>query len=193
MILVELFNYTAWIIMIATLVMAASLVLRMLLQWAQVNPFGWFALNLRRVTEPVMRPFRYGFDNRTLRFDMLPLVAAALVLIHGFFAAWIVGQVGSVVEQLVRARPVTVGVVLSALVWLAVVFYSALLLMRFLLPILGVGYSNKYFRLAFHLTEPVLTPLRRYLVIGAFDLTPLVVLFLAQFVGGFLRVWLAQW
>jgi uncharacterized protein YggT (Ycf19 family) len=37
------------------------------------------------------------------------------------------------------------------------------------------------------LTEPVLKPLRRYLVFGAFDFSPLVVLFLVQFVGVMLR------
>jgi YggT family protein len=191
MILVLLFDYLAFGITIATLVVAAALVVRMLLQWAQVNPFGWFALNLRKVTEPIMRPFRYGFDNRTMRFDFLPLVAAALVLINGLFLAWIVSQFGSVVMQL-TSRGLRVGNIASAILWLAVVFYMAALFARFLLPMLGFGYSNRFLRFAFQITEPVLRPLRRYLVVGAFDFSPLVVIFVVQFVGTLLRDVLAR-
>lgn len=191
MILVLLFDYLAFGITIATLVVAAALVVRMLLQWAQVNPFGWFALNLRKVTEPIMRPFRYGFDNRTMRFDFLPLVAAALVLINGLFLAWIVSQFGSVIMQL-TSRGLRVGNIASAILWLAVVFYMAALFARFLLPMLGFGYSNRFLRFAFQITEPVLRPLRRYLVVGAFDFSPLVVIFVVQFVGTLLRDVLAR-
>ena len=190
--IVGLFFYLAMAITIATFVMAGLLVLRMIMQWAQVNPFGWFALNVRRVTEPVMRPFRYGFDNRTLRMDFMPLVAAALVLLNGLFAAAIVNQLGDVVLQL-TATPFRVGRALGAFVWLGVLFFMALLLVRFLMPMLGVGYSNRFFRFAYQLTEPLLKPLRRYLVVGAFDLSPMVLIIVLQFVGGALSAWLSQW
>jgi len=192
LLVIAIFDYLALAITIVTGVLALALVLRMVLQWAQVNPFGWFALNLRKVTEPVMRPFRYGFDNQMLRFDMLPIVAAALVLLNGLFAAWIVGQVSFVLRQFYRAPAITIGLVLSAVLWFAVVAYMAMLFGRFLLPMLGFGYSSRFLRLAFQLTEPVLKPLRRYLVIGAFDFSPVVVIFLVQMIGSWLCAWLAR-
>lgn len=185
-----IFYYASYVVTVATVVVVAALLLRMILQWAQVNPFGWIALNLRRVTEPIMRPFRYGFDNRMLRFDFLPIVAAALVLLNGLFAASILSQVGAVCGLFDGRRAVTITLVLGALVWLSMLFYMSLLFVRFLLPMLGFGYSNRFIRLAFQLTEPVLKPLRRYLVFGAFDLSPLVLLFLIQFVGSVLTNWL---
>ena len=186
-VLILILSYLAYAITIASFVAAAALILRMILQWAQVNPFGWFALNLRRVTEPIIRPFRFGFDNRTLRFDMIPIVAAALVLLNGLFAAWIVGQIASVLVDFDRAAAITIGLVVGDLLWLVVVFYMALLFARFLLPMLGFGSSNRFHRFAYLLTEPVLKPLRRYLIVGAFDFSPLVVLFILQFAGVFLR------
>lgn len=186
-VLVLIFTYLSYAITAASLVVAAALLLRMVLQWAQVNPFGWFALNLRRVTEPIMRPFRYGFDNRMLRFDMLPIVAAALVLLNGLFLAWIVGQVAFVLQDFSGLRRVTAGLVLGDLFWLVAVFYMALLFVRFLLPMLGFGYSSRFLRFAYVLTEPILKPLRRYLVVGAFDFSPLVVLFVLQLLGAYLR------
>jgi uncharacterized protein YggT (Ycf19 family) len=164
----------------------------MIMQWAQVNPFGWLALNVRRVTEPVMRPFRYGFDNRTLRMDFMPLVAAALVLLIGLIAAAIVNQLGGVAAAF-GDSPLRPGRVLGALVTLVVLLYMALLLARFLMPMLGVGYSNRLFRFAYQATEPLLKPLRRYLVVGAFDLSPMVLIIVLQVVGGALSAWLSQW
>ena len=79
------------------------------------------------------------------------------------------------------------GIALAGSYWLVVVFYMALLFARFLLPMLGFGYSSRFLRFAYQLTEPVLKPLRRYLVVGAFDFSPLVVLFVLQFFGAFLR------
>jgi uncharacterized protein YggT (Ycf19 family) len=190
-VLVLVFTYLSYAITAASVLLAAALLLRMVLQWAQVNPFGWFALNLRRVTEPIMRPFRFGFDNRMLRFDMLPVVAAALVLLNGLFLAWIVGQVAFVLQDFVGFRPITVGLVLGNVIWLLAVAYMALLFARFLLPMLGFGYSSRFLRFAYPLTEPILKPLRRYLVVGAFDFSPLVVLFALQLVGAFLRTTLA--
>jgi len=185
--LILILDYLTLIITVAAVATAAALLLRMVLQWAQVNPFGWFALNLRRVTEPVMRLFRYEFDNRTLRFDFLPIVAAALVLLNGLFAASLVSQLAWILGKFASAAEITLGLVLGSILWLLVLCYMALLFVRFLLPMLGFGYSNRFFRFAFQLTEPVLKPLRRYLVFGAFDFSPLIVLFLVQFVGVMLR------
>lgn len=190
--LISIFDYVARAIAIVTCVLAGALVLRMVLQWAQVNPFGWFALNLRKATEPIMRPFRYGFDNRTLRFDMLPIVAAALVLLNGLFLSWIVSQVAFVLAQFAAASHVTVGLVLSAVLWLAVVAYMAALLGRFLLPMLGVGYSNRFLILAFRITEPILKPLRRFLIVGSFDFSPVAAIFLIQIIGSTVCAWLAR-
>jgi YggT family protein len=184
-------TYIYYAIVAVAFVLVAALLLRMVLQWAQVNPFGWFALNLRRLTEPIMRPFRYGLDGRMMRFDMIPLVAAALVLINGLFAAWIVGQFASVATDF-ATRQITFGLVLADVVWIVVVLYLAALFARFLMPMLGFGYSNRFLQIAYQLTEPVLKPLRRYLIFGAFDFSPLILIFVLQFVGGMLRMWLMR-
>jgi uncharacterized protein YggT (Ycf19 family) len=153
---------------------AVALLVRMILQWAQANPFGWFALNLRRVTEPLMSPLRLGFDNRILRYDMLPIVAAILLLLYAYFASSIIQGYAIILTSISYASAVTVGVVLLWVLALLVNTYLALIFMRFLLPFFGIGYSTPSFRFVFLVTEPILKPLRRFLVIGLFDLSPLV-------------------
>jgi uncharacterized protein YggT (Ycf19 family) len=191
-ILALILRWIAYACAFVSFVLAGALMLRMLLQWMQVNPFGWVALNLRRLTEPIMRPFSYGLDGRMMRFDMMPIVAAALVLINGLFASSLLHQASVVLDVVGHAPQITLGLVAGALVWFALLGYMALLFVRFLLPMLGVGYSNGLIRFAFKLTEPVLRPLRRYLIFGNFDLSPLALIFVIQFLGGPLAGWLMR-
>src|SRR5688500_88827 len=134
--LILLLGYIAWAIRIAAILVAVAILIRMLLQWAQANPFGWFAMKLRGWTEPFIRPFRHGFDNRVLRFDMIPFVAALLVLLNGFFAAYIVDRL-NLVPIWWASRPFTLTLVLASLISLAATVMLALFIGRFLMQQFG--------------------------------------------------------
>ncbi|MBK6428940.1 MAG: YggT family protein [Blastocatellia bacterium] len=190
LLVVLVLRYLSLAVTIVTFTIGALLLLRMLLNWLQVNPFGLVMIYLRRITEPFMRPFRFGFDNRMLRFDFLPIVAAAFVIINGLFFAWVIGDSAWLIERFASPRGATLGLLLAIPVWIALVAFMAAIYARFLLPILGIGYSAGFFRYAFMITEPILKPLRKYLVFGMLDLSPLVLLFVVQFVGISLRNWL---
>jgi YggT family protein len=163
--LILILGYVAWAIRIAALVVAVAILVRMLMQWAQANPFGWFAMKLRGWTEPFIRPFRHGFDNRMLRFDMIPFVAALLVLLNGFFAAYLVDRLNTI-PILWASRPFSVALVLASLVSLAATVMLAFFIGRFLMQQFGFGYSSRFYRYVFQVTEPILKPFRRIFYFG---------------------------
>src|SRR3712207_6186442 len=107
--IIFLLNTLSVLIVAAAGLGAAALLVRLILQWTQANPFGWFALNLRRATEPLMRPLRTGFDNTVLRYDLLPIVAAVLLLLYAFFAAGIVNGYAVILTRISFASEVTAG------------------------------------------------------------------------------------
>ena len=163
--LIWLLGYLAWGIRLAAIAVALAILVRMLLQWSQANPFGWFAMKLRGWTEPFIRPFRHGFDNRVLRFDMIPFVAALLVLLNGFFAAYIVDRLNSILVLWASSRA-TLRLVLASVVMLAATVMLALFIARFLMQQFGFGYSSRFYRLVFQATEPLLKPFRRMFYFG---------------------------
>jgi YggT family protein len=57
-------------------------------------------------------------------------------------------------------------------------FYSLIIIARVFLPLVGADPLNPIIRFIFDVTEPVLTPLRRYTVVGMWDLSPVVALVL---------------
>ena len=61
---------------------------------------------------------------------------------------------------------------------LFVSFYSLIIIARVFLPLVGADPLNPIIRFIYDVTEPVLAPLRRYTVVGMWDLSPVVALVL---------------
>jgi YggT family protein len=182
--LLQMLSYT--VLALAGL-MAIGLLVRMILQWAQVNPFGWFPMTLRKVTEPVLRPLRMGFDNRFVRFDLLPLVAAVLLLMFAFFAASIISGFAFVFYDMGRAAPITLARIAVWLLAFALEIYLVMLFFRFLLPYFGMGYSSPSSRFLFRMTEPLLKPFRRVLPMGPVDFSPMLVILVLALLEQFVQ------
>ncbi|HLF84034.1 MAG TPA: YggT family protein, partial [Blastocatellia bacterium] len=89
-------NLVATTIAVVTVAATALFVLRVIVAWLGSNPFGWVAYNLRRVTEPVVRPIRQPFSGYYMRFDLLPLVAGAMILFTGLFVADVLWRIAGI-------------------------------------------------------------------------------------------------
>jgi YggT family protein len=56
--------------------------------------------------------------------------------------------------------------------------YSLVIIARAFLPLIGADTYNPIVRFIFDITEPVLAPLRRFTVVGMWDLSPLAAIIL---------------
>ncbi len=175
----------ARIVFWVTIAVAGMFFLRVLLTWIGANPFGRVLYTLTRLTEPVVRPLRYAVGRRIMRFDMLPLVAGVIFLFVGLMIWDLLLRITIILLVLDRAfafSTLTPGLVLQLVIILVGTTYVIAVLLRIVLPYAGVGYSNKFYRFIFSITEPVLKPLRRFLIIGMFDLSPVVVIFVIDII-----------
>jgi YggT family protein len=171
----------------ATFAFAALFLLRVILAWAGVNPFARIPYHLTRITEPMVRPLRYQFSGRSTRYDLLPLVAGVLVFFVGMIIADAIWQLAAILRDIYRAVTFDRFNLLFALKMIVYIVgdcYILAILLRLILPFLGIGYGNRFMRFLFTITEPLLKPLRRYLTFGMFDLSPMVALLLVKLVMG---------
>jgi uncharacterized protein YggT (Ycf19 family) len=174
-------------IFVITAFVTGLLVLRVIVSWATSNPFAWLPYHLRRVTEPIVQPLRTPFGRQYMRFDMIPLVAAIVVFGLGSLVSYLISRLATLLADINRTAE---GGGLSGryLAWWLIMtvglLYEAAVFMRFFLPWVGIGYKHKFMRLIFKITEPFLRPLRRFLgqflVMGSFDFTPMLALFLVH-------------
>jgi YggT family protein len=186
--IIDALRLLALIVFWAAVVVAGLLALRVIVSYATSNPFAWLPYNLRKVTEPLVRPMRGQFDGRTMRFDLLPLVAAVIVFLMGLFCADLLGRFAAVISNIYNtARFGTLlvpGFLIKQFLILAGLLYIIAILLRILLPMFGVGYRNTLLRFVYSITEPLLRPLRRVFLIGMFDLSPMVAIFIIDFLIG---------
>ena len=186
--------YILLAIFYVTVTIAGLLVLRVIVAWAGVNPFGWVPFHLRRVIEPLVRPLRQPFSGYTMRFDLLPLVAAATILFGGLFLGYVYDRLFlDILQDVVQSARFNVVSGRKALVWLiklAGVLYEAAIFMRIILPWFGLGYGSRLLRFTFMITEPLMRPIRRllgrYLAVGMFDFSAFLALILVRIVTGLL-------
>lgn len=171
----------------ASAVLAFLLIARVIIAWATSNPFLWLPYQLRRVTEPLVRPFRQPFSGYYLRFDLLPAVAGVTILLTGWFLAdtlWRINAVFASTRSAAVLGMLSPRVAGALLIILLGTLYEAAIFLRFVLPWVGVSYASATLRFLFMITEPFLKRLRRLLSgfgsFGMFDFTPLLAILLVR-------------
>lgn len=180
-------NVLGHVILVTSATLAFLLIVRVIIAWATSNPFLWLPYQLRRVTEPLVRPFRQPFSGYYMRFDLLPAVAAVTILLTGWFLADTIWRINAVFMGFRSAALIGILTPRAAgalTVILVGTLYEAAIFMRFVLPWLGVSYASAILRFLFRITEPLLKRLRRLLSgfgsFGMFDFTPLLAILLVR-------------
>lgn len=171
---------------IAITVAAVVLVLlRLIANQADLNPFGWTSLTIRRLTDSFIGPMRRALMGFGVDPKYAPLVTLLLAVLLGWFSLQLVSSIANMLAGILfslgkHALVPIIGYVLYGLLS----FYSLLIFIRIICSWVMVSYANRAMRFLVNATEPMLEPLRRIVpLVGAFDISPIV---------AFIIVWLLQ-
>lgn len=165
---------------IALIVAAIVLILlRSLLNYMEVNPFTWSAINLRRATEPVLSRVRAVLIGFRLDPKVAPFIAVILIILAGVMVILVIESVLNTVAGIIfalSARQIGAPVaIIGYLIFGFLSLYTLTIFIRIIFSWLGFSYSNRLMRFVFHVTEPLLGPLRRTVpAVGMFDISPIV-------------------
>jgi YggT family protein len=178
MIIIDLVSIVIRYVTIGATVGVILLVLaRVIVNYADLNPFSRTALNVRQFSDPLVNPVRrflisYGLDQKIAPFvTILIAILICLLLLEVFGAVFFTvrGVLTSVQDGEIRSL---LGYVLFAV--LAV--YSLLIVARILFS-WGMSHGNRTMRFLVRVTEPILGPFRRIIPpLGMFDISPMIVL-----------------
>jgi len=161
------------------------LVLRLIANQIDLNPFSWSSRTIRRLTDPPIAPVRRAIAGVGVDPKFAPLVTILLAVLLGWFAVQLVTSIANTLAGVLvslnnHALVPTIGYLLYGLLS----FYSLLIFIRIIFSMARVSYSNRLMRFLVNVTEPLLGPLRRVVPpVGMFDISPIV---------AFLIVWLFQ-
>ena len=174
-----------WAIIAVIVGVLVLVLLRLIANQADLNPFGWSSLTIRRLTDPLIGPVRRALVGFGVDPKYAPLVTILIAILLGWFSLQLVASIANTLAGVLfsfagHAVVPVIGYVLYGLLS----FYSLLIFIRIVFSWVMVSYSNRIMRFLVDATEPMLGPLRRMVpLVGNFDISPIV---------AFIIVWLFQ-
>lgn len=192
-----------WYLIVAAIMAVVFLMLlRFVLNYADLNPFSRPVIHVRRLTDPLVNPVRRSLASLGVQPNGAPLVVVLLTILLGFFVLRLAGSILSTAAGVTIALTsgeaggivALVGYVLYGLLSV----YSLLIVIRIVFSWGRVTYGNRVMRFLINVTDPLLVPLRQMIPpLGMFDISPIVafiIIFLFQqaIVLTLLRGWLPE-
>lgn len=177
--------FIEWIIVAVIVGVIALMIIRLIANAMDLNPFSWLASTIRRLSDPFIIPIRRGLMGFGIDPKYSPLVVILITILLGFFVLQLTNTLAATAAGiLISVKSASVIAVLGYLIYGAVSIYMLLIFIRIVFSWGMVSYSNRVMRFLVNTTEPLLGPLRRIIPpLGMMDISP---------IFAFLILWLLQ-
>jgi YggT family protein len=177
----QIYELIWYLVATAIMLLVVLLLLRTLVNYADLNPFSWPYRTIRQLTDPFVNPVRRGVVRAGLDAKLAPLITILIAILLGYIAVQLVGAVRFTLNGVVDSlRPGAVFRLIGYSLFGLLAVYSLLIFMRIVFS-WGISSVNRVFRFLVRVTEPVLGPFRRIIPpLGMFDISPIIVLLLIQ-------------
>lgn len=173
----------------AFLIFLLFMILRLIFNYADPNPFGAvgrFGFKIRKITERFVYPAARFLATFRVDSRLAPLVTVFIALILTYFASQIIGNAFFVIDGLTAGvttgnPKVFIGFALYGLLSVLVLF----IFIRFLSSWF-VFTRNTFFGFVMRVTNPIILPLQKIIPpIGIFDLSAMIALILISLLQSF--------
>ena len=174
------FLFFSWAVQAIIVAVILLMILRMIGDYADLNPFGWASRTLRRLTDPFVIPVRGALRQVGIDPKFAPLVVILISILLGYFLVQLVATIAMTVTGVITS--LLDGALISVLGFILyglISIYILLVFMRIIFSWGMVSYTNRIMRFLVNTTEPLLGPLRRMIPpLGPFDISPIVAFFI---------------
>ena len=181
----KLYRFINWAVVAFIVSIIVLVVLRMVANQLNLNPFAWTSITIRRLTDPLISPLRRALARFGVDPKYAPLVTIIVTIIMGWVLQQLVTGVANTVYGLLLsvgkfAVVPIIGYILHGLLSL----YILMIFVRVIFSWITFSPQNRFMRFIFNATEPLLGPLRRMIpLMGGFDISPMI---------AFVIVWIVQ-
>jgi YggT family protein len=196
-VLAALFMMTWYAVVGCIVPVIVLMVVRLILNYADMNPFSRPVILARRLTDPFVNPVRRSLANFGIQPNGAPLVVILLAVLLGYFvfvlASSVLNTAAGVYVSLTSGRSNGVVAFLGYLLYGLLSLYGLLLMIRIIFSWGRVSYVNRVMRFLVRVTDPILLPLRQMIPpIGMFDISPIVAFFIIWLFQGAIVVTLLR-
>lgn len=170
-------------IKIVIVAVIALMIVRLIADAMDLNPFAWTSRTVRRLSDGLVVPVRGGLRGFGIDTKFAPLVVILIVIVLGWFVLQLVGTIAGMVEGIIEsARSGAAFRLIGFIIYGLVSIYILFIVMRVVFSWAMVSYTNRVMRFLVDVTEPLLGPLRRIIPrLGWLDISPLVAILILMF------------
>lgn len=177
--------FIEWIVVAVILAVIGLMIIRLIANAMDLNPFTWLSSTIRRLSDPFIMPMRRGLMGFGIDPKYSPLVVILITILMGFFVLQFTGTLAYTAGGILRSiqnRSMISG--LGFIIYGAVSIYMLMIFVRIVFSWGMVSYTNRLMKFLVDTTEPLLGPLRRIIPpLGMMDISP---------IFAFLILWLMQ-
>ncbi len=179
------FLFLTWAVEAAIVAIIVLMILRLIANAADLNPFSWTSRTIRRLSDAFVMPARRALIGLGVDPKFAPLIVILIAILLGWFFLWLIEEVAATLIGLIisfkAANPI---MGLGYIIYGALSVYTVFIFMRIVFGWGMVSYSNRLMRFLVNTTEPLLGPLRRIIPpLGIMDISP---------IFAFIIIWLFQ-
>jgi YggT family protein len=179
------FLFLTWAVEVAIVALVVLMILRIIANAADLNPFSWASRTIRRLSDTFVMPARRALIGLGVDPKFAPLIVILIAILLGWFFLWLTEEVAATLIGLIisfkAANPI---MGLGYIIYGALSVYIVFIFMRIVFGWGMVSYSNRLMRFLVNTTEPLLGPLRRIIPpLGIMDISP---------IFAFIIIWLFQ-
>jgi len=179
------FLFLTWAVEAAIVAIVVLMILRLIANAADLNPFSWASRTIRRLSDAFVMPARRALIGLGVDPKFAPLIVILIAILLGWFFLWLTEEVAATLIGLIisfkAANPI---MGLGYIIYGALSVYIVFIFMRIVFSWGMVSYSNRLMRFLVNTTEPLLGPLRRIIPpLGVMDISP---------IFAFIIIWLFQ-
>ena len=152
--------YLGQIIYLVFTIYVWLIVARVLLSWINPNPYSPVMRFLGKISDPVLNKARRLFPLTLGGFDFSPILAIMVIHLTGVVLGQWLMQIGQGMPASVVVPILAVSLMnfISSIVWLLIVLMG----IRFIVALVQPSPYNILVRIIYGITEPLLSPLRRF-------------------------------
>jgi YggT family protein len=186
--LLRIYPYISQIVIIALIIFVALLILRLIFNYTDPNPFGKigrFSYHLKKHTDKFVYPAARFLANFRIDTRLAPILTILISLVLTFFGLNVIYNTFFIIDGL------TTGVATGNVNWIiGFIIYavlSVLILFIFIRFIAAwfVFTRNTFLGFVKRVTDPILLPVQRLIPpIGMFDISAMIVLIVIQLLQG---------
>lgn len=172
-------------IVFAVMIIVILMVLRLIFNYKDPNPFGFigkFAYSLKKYTDGIVYPSAGILAQFRIDTRIAPLLTILGAIVIGYFVLQLFFTLfftlDGIIDNLLGGSIVRI---VGFILYGALGLFSLAIVIRIVLSWV-VSFSNPILRFLRKITDPVLEPFRRIIPpLGVFDISPIIVLFLINF------------